>query len=91
MNVVNNTEGIVTCCSRFGALLLRADGTVAVPFNVRMTEKVSNLFGNIAWLAAATTAVNTSGTYGRRNATAVVTPVFMQADKVSITHTNPSF
>ncbi len=91
MNVVNETEGIVTGCSRFGALLLRADGSVAVPFNLRITEKLQNLFGNIAWLAATCTAVNTSGTYGRRTATAVLAPAFTQVNNVSITHTNPSF
>jgi predicted Zn-dependent protease len=91
MNVVNETEGIVTGCSRFGALLLRADGSIAVPFNLRITEKLQNLFGNIGWLAATCTAINTSGTYGRRTATAVMTPAFTQVNNVSITHTNPSF
>jgi len=91
MNVVNETEGIVTCCSRFGALLLRADGSVTVPFNLRMTEKLQNIFGRVAWLSDTTTAVNTSSTYGTRNPAAVVLPAFSMVSDVNIPHTNPSF
>jgi predicted Zn-dependent protease len=91
MNVVNETEGIVTCCSRFGALLLRANGSIAVPYNLRVTEKLVNIFGNIDWLSDTTTAVNTSNTYGTRNPTAVVLPAFGQVRDVNIPHTNSSF
>ena len=91
MNVVNDTEGIVTCCSRFGALLLKKDGTVQVPFNVRMTEKLANLFGNIEWLSSTPVAVNSSSTYGTRNATAVMLPMFAKVKGVAITHANQSF
>jgi len=32
MNIVNPSKGIITASSRFGALLLKKDGSVAVPF-----------------------------------------------------------
>ncbi len=91
MNVVNDTEGIVTCCSRFGALLLRADGSIGVPFNVRMTEKLGNIFGRAAWLSSACSAANISSTYGTRTPAAVVLPNFTCVNDVAITHANPSF
>jgi len=91
MNAVNHTEGIITCCSRFGALLLRADGSVAVPFNVRLTEKLGHMFGRVAWLSRETCAANVSGTYGTRTPAACVVPRFMGVHDVAITHVNDSF
>ena len=91
MNCVNATEGIVTGCSRFGALLLKKDGSVQVPFNVRMTEKLSTLFGAVEWLSDTPVAVNTSSSYGTRTATAVVVPAFMKVNNVTIPHVNTSF
>lgn len=91
MNVVNHTEGIITCCSRFGALLLRKDGSINVPFNVRLTEKLMNIFGRVAWLSQATAAANVSSTYGTRTPSACVVPKFTCVNDVAITHANASF
>ncbi len=91
MNIVNPTQGIVTCSSRFGALLLRKDGTIDVPYNVRMTENFFTLFKNICWLSAELSVVNTSDSYGARNPTAIVVPSFTQVSGVHITHANTTF
>jgi predicted Zn-dependent protease len=91
MNVVNRTQGVVTCCSRFGALLLKVDGVVAVPFNVRMTESLLNILANIEWLSKARTTVNTSDYYGYRTPAAKLVPNFVCVRDVEITHANVSF
>jgi len=38
MNIVNPSQGLITGSSRFGSLLLKADGSVVVPYNVRLTQ-----------------------------------------------------
>ena len=91
MNVVNETKGLVTGSSRFGALLLAQDGAIRVPYNVRITDAFFNLFGNIAWLSAAQAAVNTSSTYGERNPTALLVPRFALVNGVQITHANDTY
>ena len=91
MNVVNATQGIITGCSRFGALLLKKDGTVAVPYNVRMTESIPNLFSSIEWLSSHRVATNTSSTYGERCPAAMLVPAFVKINNVSITRSNHSF
>ncbi|MCX7846642.1 MAG: metallopeptidase TldD-related protein [bacterium] len=91
MNVVHETEGIVTCCSRFGALLLRKEGGVTVPYNVRITEKLGHIFAHVAWLSHETVTVNVSSTYGRRTPQACVVPRFTCVEGVEVTHANTSF
>ena len=71
MNLVNPSMGVITASSRFGALLLKADGSVVVPFNVRLTQSLLDIFGEkIAWLSSTTLPYNTSTSYGARNPTA---------------------
>jgi hypothetical protein len=92
MNIVNPTQGLVTGSSRFGALLLKADGSVLVPYNVRLTQSVLDLFGEkVAWLSKQTIAYNTSSSYGARNPTAVIVPQFIRVNDVAISHANASF
>jgi len=92
MNIVNPTKGVITASSRFGALLLRADGTIATPYNVRLTQSLLDVFGDqVAWLSQEAVAVNTSSSYGARNPTAVVVPRFMQVNDLEISHSNASF
>jgi predicted Zn-dependent protease len=92
MNIVNPTKGVVTASSRFGALLLKKDGSVGIPFNVRMTQSLLDVFGDkIAWLSNETVAYNVSMSYGARNPTAVIVPRFTQVDDLEISHSNPSF
>jgi len=92
MNIVNPSKGVITGSSRFGALLLKADGSVVVPFNVRLTQSLLDIFGDkVAWLSQDTVACNQSQSYGARNPVAYVVPRFMQVDGLEISHSNPSF
>ena len=92
MNIVNPSKGIITASSRFGALLLKADGSVTVPFNVRLTQSLLDIFGDkVAWLSGESLPYNTSQSYGARNPRAVVVPRFMQVYDLEISHSNPSF
>ena len=92
MNIVNPSKGVITGSSRFGALLLKADGSVVIPFNVRLTQSLLDIFGDkVAWLSQDTVACNQSLSYGARNPTAYVVPRFMQVNGLEISHSNPSF
>ena len=92
MNIVNPSKGIITASSRFGTLLLRQDGSVIVPFNVRITQSLLDIFGDqVEWLSRETVAYNTSSSYGARNPTAVIIPKFFRVNDLEISHSNPSF
>jgi predicted Zn-dependent protease len=92
MNIVNPSKGIVTGSSRFGALLLKKDGSVVVPYNVRITQSLLELFGEkVAWLSKETVAYNTSSSYGARNPSSIVVPVFMCVKDIEISHSNSSY
>ena len=91
-NIVNPSKGLVTGSSRFGTLLLKKDGTIEVPYNVRITQSLLDLFGDqVAWLSKQTVAYNTSMSYMSRNPTALVVPRFMQVNDVEISHSNTSY
>jgi len=92
MNIVNPSKGIITASSRFGALLLRKGGSVAVPYNVRVTQSLLDLFGDkVAWMSKVQVANNTSMSYGARNPTAVIVPRFVQVNDIEISHSNSSY
>ena len=92
MNIVNPSKGIITASSRFGALLLKKDGTVSVPYNVRLTQSLLDIFGDrVAWLSEACVPYNTSQSYERRNPTAVIVPAFMRVNDLEISHSNASY
>jgi predicted Zn-dependent protease len=92
MNIVNPSKGVVTGSSRFGALLLKADGSVAVPYNVRLTHSLLDIFGDkVAWLSQHTLPYNVSMSYGARNPSAVVVPAFMRVNDLAISHSNASY
>jgi predicted Zn-dependent protease len=92
MNLVNPSKGLVTASSRFGALLLKKDGSVIVPYNVRVTQSLLDIFGDkVAWMSKTQTVNNTSMSYGSRNPTAIVTPVFIQVNDLEISHSNSSY
>lgn len=92
MNIVNPSKGIVTASSRFGALYLKKDGAVMVPYNVRLTQSLLDIFGDrVAWLSKQTVPYNTSSSYGARNPTAVIVPCFMQVNGLEISHSNSSY
>ena len=92
MNIVNPSKGLITASSRFGALLLKKDGSVAVPYNVRMTQSLLDVFGDkVAWLSKTQTINNTSASYGARNPTAIIVPTFIQVNDLEISHSNSSY
>ena len=92
MNIVNPSKGIITGSSRFGALLLKQDGSVIVPYNVRITQSLLDIFGDkVAWLSRTTRVYNTSHSYGARNPTAVLVPLFMRVNDLEISHSNSSY
>jgi predicted Zn-dependent protease len=92
MNIVNPSKAIITASSRFGALLLKQDGSVGIPYNVRLTQSLLDVFGEkVAWLARQTVAYNTTDSYGKRNPTAVIVPAFMRVNGLEISHSNASY
>ncbi len=92
MNIVNPSKGVITASSRFGALLLKQNGSVVVPFNVRITQSLLDIFGDkVAWMSKQTVPHNSSASYGARNPTAVIVPAFMRVNGLEISHSNPSF
>ncbi len=92
MNIVNPSKGIITASSRFGALLLKEDGTVEIPYNVRLTQSLLDIFGDkVDWLSQATVPYNTSQSYGARNPRAVIVPKFVKVNDLEISHSNPSY
>jgi predicted Zn-dependent protease len=92
MNVVNQTKGIVTASSRFGALLLKKDGSVVVPYNVRLTQSLLDVFGRrVAWLSHSTLPYNTSESYGARNPSAIIVPRFLCVEDLEISHSNTAY
>lgn len=91
-NVVNPTKGLITGSTRFGTLLLKADGSVVVPYNVRLTQSLLDLLGDkVAWLSQQTVPYNTSSSYGARNPTALIVPQFVRVNDMAISHANASF
>lgn len=91
-NIVNPSQGLITGSSRFGALLLKADGSTAVPYNVRLTQSMLDLFGDrIEWLSQAETVYNVSQSYAARNPTAIIVPTFMKVNDLEISHSNSSY
>ncbi len=92
MNIVNPSAGVLTGSSRFGALLLKKDGSVVVPFNVRLTQSVLDVFGDkVEWLSKSQTVYNDSSSYGARNPSAIIVPTFMKVNDLEISHSNPSY
>jgi PmbA protein len=92
INIVNPSKGILTGSSRFGDLLLKKDGSVLVPYNVRLTQSLLDIFGDrMAWLSKSTLAYNTSQSYGARNPSAILVPSFMQVNDLEISHSNSSY
>ena len=92
MNIVNPTKGIITGSSRFGALLLKKDGSVAIPYNVRLTHSLLEIFGDkVAWLSRSTLPYNISQSYGARNPSAILVPNFMQVNGLEVSHSNSSY
>lgn len=92
IGLVNPTEGILTGSSRFGALLLKKDGSVTIPYNVRFTQSLLTLFGdNIEWLSSETVPYNISHSYEARNPTSIIVPRFIRVNGLEISHSNQSY
>jgi len=92
LNIVNLSKGVITASSRFGALLLKKDGSIVIPFNVRVTQSLLDIFGDkVDWISKAAVVYNTSSSYGSRNPTALVVPAFMQINDLAISQSNTSY
>jgi predicted Zn-dependent protease len=92
MNIVNPSKGIITASSRFGSLLLKKDRSVGIPYNVRLTQSLLDIFGDkVEWLSQEIVPYNTSASYGARNPTAWIVPRFMKVNDLEISHSNPSY
>jgi predicted Zn-dependent protease len=92
MNIVNPSKGLITASSRFGALLLKKDGSIVVPYNVRVTQSLLDIFGDkVDWMSKAQTVNNTSQSYGARNPTAIIVPAFIKVNDLEISHSNSSY
>lgn len=92
LNIVNPSKGVITASSRFGALYLKVDGSVEIPYNVRVTQSMLDIFGDkVAWLSKQTEAYNTSVSYGPRNPSAIIVPKFMCVRDLEISHSNTSY
>ncbi|NLN69618.1 MAG: hypothetical protein GX142_02355 [Chloroflexi bacterium] len=92
MNFVNPSQGLITGSSRFGALLLKQDGRVVVPYNVRLTQSLKDIFSEkIAWISDGQVAYNVSASYGARNPTALIVPNLVYVQGLEISHANSSY
>jgi len=92
MNLVNPSRGLFTGSSRFGALLLKKDGSIVVPYNVRVTQSLLDIFGDkVAWISKTQVVSNQSSSYGARNPTAIIVPAFMRVNGLEISHSNSSY
>ncbi len=92
MNFVNPSQGLITGSSRFGSLLLKADGSVVTPYNVRLTQSLLDIFGEkVAWLSKNTVPYNVSLSYGARNPVALIVPKFIRVNDLEISHSNNSY
>jgi len=91
-NIVNPSKAIFTGSSRFGALLLKKDGSVVIPYNVRLTQSLLDIFGDrVAWFSQHPVVYNTSVSYGGRNPAAMIVPAFIRVNEVEISHSNASY
>ena len=91
-NIVNPTEGLVTGVSRFGALLLKKDGSIELPYNVRFTERLDQLFGDkLTWLAKEIVTYGSSTHYYGRDPYATLVPALACFDGVTVEISNKSF
>jgi hypothetical protein len=92
MNAVNPSKGLLTGSSRFGALFFKRDGSIEVPYNVRLTHSFQDFFGDqLAWMSRQQTVYNASASYERRNPTAFLLPRFVCVDGLEVSHSNSSY
>ncbi len=91
-NIVNPTEGLVTGVSRFGALYLKQDGSIMLPYNVRFTERLDEIFGEkLTWLSKELVPYGSSSSYYGRAPYAHLVPALACFDGVQVEISNESF
>ena len=91
-NIVNPTEGLVTGVSRIGALYLKRDGTITLPYNVRFTERLDQLFGDkLVWLSKELVPYGSSSSYFGRDPSTTLVPALACFDGVTVEISNESF
>lgn len=92
MNIVNPSEGQLTATSRFGALLLKKDGSIELPYNVRFTEKLAQLFGDkLQWMSKHSVPYGSSTHYEGRDPYALLVPALTCFDGVRVEISNERF
>ena len=92
MNIVNPSEGQLTAISRFGALLLKKDGSIQLAYNVRFTEKLRELLGDkLQWMSRHNTPYGSSTHYYGRDPYAFLVPALSCFDGVNVEISNESF
>lgn len=88
MNFTNAAKGEFTGTSRFGTFLIEQGEIKAHLYNQRINDSYHNTFNQIEWLSSTLTHINTSDTYGMRNAASIACPLFVKVNKVKITGSN---
>ncbi|TEW43196.1 hypothetical protein E2R67_16095 [Psychromonas sp. RZ5] len=88
MNFTNAAKGEFTGTSRFGTFLIEQGEIKAHLYNQRINDSYHNTFNQIEWLSSTLTHINTSDTYGMRNAASIACPQFVKVNNVKITGSN---
>lgn len=87
MNVTNAAKGEITGTSRFGTWLIENGKIKSHLYKVRINDSLHRIFNNIDWLSSEYIQVNTSSTYGLRNAGSLCCPKFIKIKGLKITGT----
>jgi predicted Zn-dependent protease len=90
MNFTNAAKGEFTGTSRFGTFLIEKGEIKYHLYNQRINDSYHNIFNNIEWLSSSLTHINTSDSYGMRNASSIACPLFVKINNVNITGSNKS-
>ncbi|MEO0442855.1 MAG: metallopeptidase TldD-related protein [Pseudomonadota bacterium] len=88
MNFTNSSKGEFTGTSRFGTWLIENGEIKAHLFNLRINDSYHRIFSQVEWLSTHYCHVNTSNTYGMRNASAITVPSFVKVNGVGIAGSN---
>lgn len=92
VGIVNPSAGLITGTSRFGALYLKRNGGIELPYNVRLTLSLKDLFGkHLSWLSAHSEPYGSSSSYSARNPGSILVPVLGGFEDVEIEISNESF
>ena len=80
MNAVNPSKGLLTGSSRFGALFFKRDGSIEVPYNVRLTHSFQDFWRSTGLDEPAANCLQCQRLLRARNPTAFLLPRFVCVD-----------